>query len=208
MGHAETAVPELIEAARRGDLAARDELFGRYRNYLALLARMSLSRGLRAKLSASDVVQDVFVGAHEGIGRFRGGTEEKFVAWLKQILAARLADANRRFIGNQGRCIDRERSLEDLVEESSQALRGLPAARGTSPSRGAERREAGALVADALALLKDDDREVIVLRSLEEREWSEVGRRMNRTPDAARALWARAFRRLGAVVEERRWNAP
>ena len=130
------------------------------------------------------------------------------VAWLKQILARRLADANRRFVGNQGRSIDREKSLEDLVEESSRALRGLPVASGTSPSRGAERREAGALVADALALLKDDDREVIVLRSLEERDWADVGRLMNRTPDAARALWARAVQRLGAVVEERRWSTP
>ena len=64
MGDAEAALPELIEAARRGDRAAQDELFGRYRNYFALLARMSLSRGLNAKLSASDIVQDVFVGAH------------------------------------------------------------------------------------------------------------------------------------------------
>ena len=106
---------------------------------------------------------------------------------------------------------DVETALSELIEAARRGDREAqdePAASGTSPSRGAERREAGALVADALALLKDDDREVIVLRSLEERDWADVARRMNRTPDAARALWARAVERLGAVVEERRWSTP
>jgi DNA-directed RNA polymerase specialized sigma24 family protein len=56
--------------------------------------------------------------------------------------------------------------------------------------------------------LKEDDREVIVLRSLEEREWTDVARRMDRHPEAVRALWGRAFQRLGAVLDERRWTAP
>jgi RNA polymerase sigma-70 factor, ECF subfamily len=208
MDHAERGAPELIEAARQGDRAAQDALFERYRNYLALLARMSLPRDLQAKVSASDVVQDVFVRAHQGMGGFRGATEDELAAWLKQILANRLADARRRFVANEGRRVGRERSIEQMVEDSSQALRGFPAARGTSPSRGAERRETGALVADALARLKDDDREVIVLRSLEAREWSDVARRMDRHPEAVRALWGRAFQRLGTVVKEAGWGAP
>jgi len=86
MGHAETAVPELIEAARRGDLAARDELFGRYRNYLALLARMSLSRGLRAKLSASDVVQEVCLEALQRLPRYLEEPEPMpFFLWLRLL---------------------------------------------------------------------------------------------------------------------------
>lgn len=208
MDPAESALRDLIGAARGGDEAARNALLGRYRNYLSLLARMSLSRQVRSKLDASDVVQDVLLKAHRSLGGFRGGTEEEFVAWLRQILARSLVDANRRFRGNAGRCVDRERSLDDLVCDSAQALQKFPAAGGSSPSRGAERREAGAMVADVLAELKADDREVIVLRSLEEREWSEVAHRMGRSAEAARALWGRAFQRLGTLVEGRRWTAP
>ena len=201
-------VNDLIVAARRGDREAQDALFGRYRNYLALLASMSLPRALRAKFGASDVVQDVFAKAHQAIGGFRGATEEEMASWLRQILANELGMAHRRFVGNQARQVGRERSLDEMVEASSQALGRMPAARGTSPSRGAQRREAGAIVADALAQLKDDDREVIVLRSLEEREWSEVARRMDRSVESVRALWARACGRLGAVVEAKRWSGP
>ena len=208
MGRPDTDVRDLIDRARSGDREARDALFGRYRTYLALLARMSLSRGLRSKFDSSDMVQDVFVKALQGIGEFRGRTEEELVAWLRQILSNQMADSYRRYVGNQGRAVGRERSLEALVEDSSTALRALPAARGTSPSRGAQRREVGTMVADALGALKDDDREVIVLRSLEGREWSDVARRMDRSAEAVRALWGRAFQRLGTIVEERQWSAP
>ena len=168
---------------------------------------MSISRALRAKLDASDVVQDVLLNAHRGIGAFRGETEAEVAAWLRAILANELRQAGRRFVVNQGRRVDREQSLEALVEDSSQALGALPAARDTSPARGAPRREAGALVADALATLKDDDREVIVLRSLEEREWDDVARRMGRHPEAARALWCRALQRLAKAAKEDRCDA-
>jgi DNA-directed RNA polymerase specialized sigma24 family protein len=60
------------------------------------------------------------------------------------------------------------------------------------------RRELGVRIADALARLKADDREVIVLRSLEERGWAQVAAAMDRSEEAVRALWGRAIQRLGA----------
>jgi RNA polymerase sigma factor (sigma-70 family) len=49
----------------------------------------------------------------------------------------------------------------------------------------------------ALARLPADYRKVIELRFLEERSFEEIGRLTNRSPDAARKLWARAIERLG-----------
>jgi RNA polymerase sigma-70 factor (ECF subfamily) len=201
---ADTPLPELIEAAKAGDPAAQDALLSRYRNYLTYLARMSVGRELQAKLDASDVVQDALLKAHRGLDGFVGRTEEELVAWLRQILARTLSNANRTFRWQAGRRVDREVSIEALVSHSSQALGRLPAANGTSPSRGAERREAGALVADMLSALKADDREVILLRSLEERDWGDVAERMGRSVEAVRALWGRAIQHLGAQVEARR----
>ncbi len=132
MDDADAELGRLISAARAGDGAAEGELLERYRNYLTLVARMSLRQGLRAKLDASDVVQDVFLRAHRGFASFRGATHDELVVWLKQILVHRLTDLNRRLVVNQDRSIDRERSLERMVERSSAALRGFPAARGTA----------------------------------------------------------------------------
>ncbi len=208
MGKPDDGLAGLISAARGGDGAAEGELLDRYRNYLTLVARMSLRQGLKAKVDASDVVQDVFLRAHRGFPAFRGATHDELVVWLKQILVHRLTDLNRRFLENQGRREDRERSLEMLVERSSAALGALPAARGTTPSGGAQRREVEVQVADALAAMKEEDREVILLRSFMELEWSEVARRMERSAEAARAQWGRAIQRLGALLEERRCGTP
>lgn len=74
---------------------------------------------------------------------------------------------------------------------------------GPSPSEGAQDHERSALLADALAELEPDEREVLVLRGLQELGWSEVGQRMGRTPDSARMLWPQALLRLGDLLKER-----
>jgi RNA polymerase sigma-70 factor (ECF subfamily) len=58
------------------------------------------------------------------------------------------------------------------------------------------------VLANALAELSDEQREVIVLRSLEERDWPDVARRMGRTPGALRMVWVRALRRLRPLIEK------
>jgi RNA polymerase sigma-70 factor (ECF subfamily) len=60
----------------------------------------------------------------------------------------------------------------------------------------AERRERAVLLANALAELPDDYREVIVLRELEGKSVSEVAEAMERTPNAIQKLWARAVVQL------------
>ena len=58
-------------------------------------------------------------------------------------------------------------------------------------------------LAEALANLSDDHREVIVLRNLEQLAWNEVARRMERSVDAARMLWTRALKQLRPFLESR-----
>ena len=59
------------------------------------------------------------------------------------------------------------------------------------------------VLADALAELSADYREVIVLRTLEGRGWDEVAQAMGRSPDAVRVLWARALKKLRPLIEAR-----
>ena len=67
-------------------------LLERYRNYLSLLARVQIGRRIQGKLDVADVVQEAFLEVHRGIGRFRGGSEAQFLAWLRQILGGILAN--------------------------------------------------------------------------------------------------------------------
>jgi RNA polymerase sigma-70 factor (ECF subfamily) len=99
--------------------------------------------------------------------------------------------------------VGRERPLDDLLGASSQALGRLLPAPGNSPSQSAQRREMSVVLADALAELSDDYREVLLLRSIQELDWDEVALRMGRSGGAVRMLWARALKELRPLIEAR-----
>jgi RNA polymerase sigma-70 factor (ECF subfamily) len=63
-------------------------------------------------------------------------------------------------------------------------------------------RERAAVLADQLARLRPQYRDVLVLRHLEELPFEEVARRMERSPGAVRMLWLRAIDELRRVLNE------
>jgi RNA polymerase sigma-70 factor (ECF subfamily) len=187
---------ELLSVARQRDGAAVGQLLELYRNYLALLARAQIQRHLQGRVDASDVVQETFPAAHRDFGRFRGTTEGELVSWLRQIMAARLANLVRHHVGAKRRDVRLEQRLADQLEQSSCALcRGL-VDRQPSPSQQAARREKAVLLADALKALPPDYAEVIVLHHLEGLSFPEVAGRMERSTGSVEKLWVRALVRL------------
>ena len=198
-----TAVPEqLLRDAKAGDGAPLGQLLEHYRRYLALLARVQIGQRLQRKADASDLVQETFLEAHRQFPNFRGTTEAQFVQWLRKILAANLADLLRRYFGAQARDIRLEREIEGALDQSSVMLdRGLVSPL-SSPSQQAAGREQSVLLADALAQLPDDYRDVLVLRHLEGLTFPDVAERMERSLDSVEKLWMRALVRLRQLVGE------
>jgi RNA polymerase sigma-70 factor (ECF subfamily) len=186
----------LLTAARRGDDRALGTLLDQFRNYLGLLARLEIGSRLQAKLDASDLVQETFLQAHRAFQQFRGDTEAELLAWLRRILASRLSKAVRRFHGTKRRALDLERELDQELGRSSQVMNRALALSQTSPSERASRREQAVLLADALAHLSDDHREVIILRHLQELTFPEIAARMGRSIGAVEKLWMRALANL------------
>jgi RNA polymerase sigma-70 factor, ECF subfamily len=187
---------QLLQGARTADGSALGRLLELYRNYLRLLARLQIGRRLQGKVDESDLVQETFLEAHRHFGRFRGTTEAELMGWLRQILAAVTANLLRRYYGTQRRDVRLERELADDLDRSSQALAGGLAARQSSPSERAARREQAVLLADALGRLPAAYQEVIILSHLEGLAFPEVARRMGRSVDSVKNLWARALARL------------
>jgi RNA polymerase sigma-70 factor (ECF subfamily) len=203
MNDLEKAPDSLIERARGGERSARERLLESFRNYLRLLAFTGMGDALKDKADPSDLVQETLLKAHANFLDFRGRNEAELAGWLRQILARNLIDFGRRYYGTEARQVARERSLEELLDHSSLALAKLVPVGGSSPSEHAQRRELSVVLADALADLSSDYRDVIMLRSLEERTWEDVARRMGRTIGAVRVLWARALARLRPLIEAR-----
>ena len=188
------------------DLArlASDPALGRrleaYRDYLTILARTQIGRRLQGKADPADVVQETFLHAVRDIARFRGTSDQELAAWLRQILAARLADLVRRYCGTRGRDVRLEQALQVELDRSSQALdRGL-VSRLSSPSQQAARHEQAAWLAQALERLPAAYRDVLVLHHLEGCDFPEVARRLGRSVEAVKKLWARALARLRRSV--------
>jgi RNA polymerase sigma-70 factor (ECF subfamily) len=189
----------LLKRARTGDSSALGQLLELYRNYLALLARLQLSRRLQRKVDAADLVQDTFLKAHRHFGQFRGDTEVEFAAWLRQILAGNVANVVRHYYGTQRRDVRLEQELVDDLNRSSQAWSCL-IAQQSSPSQRAARREETVRLADALARLPEDYGEVIVLRHLQGLPFADVAQQMNRSIDSVEKLWVRALARLRRLL--------
>jgi RNA polymerase sigma-70 factor (ECF subfamily) len=192
----QTSPEQLLELAQRGDHEALGALLAMHRRYLALLARTQISRRLQGKVDASDLAQETLLEAHKHFPIFRGTSEAAFTAWLRSILAGLVANHVRRYFGTQQRDARLERSLAIEIDGTSCALeRGVVAAIA-SPSENAVRREAALLLADALELLPDHYRQVILLRHVDGLSFAEVAARLERSVDSVEKLWVRALARL------------
>lgn len=198
--NATTAPDALLEQARRGNADGLGQLLELYRRYLSLLARIEIGRNLQAKLDASDLVQDTLLEAHRNFEKFQGSSETQFVCWLRQIMAANLANLLRRYLGTKGRDVRLERELAVRLDQSSRMLDCGLIDRGGSPSQLASRREQAVLLADALEKLPKDYRDAIVLRHLEGLTFPEVAQRMGRTLDSVEKLWVRGLVQLRQVM--------
>jgi RNA polymerase sigma-70 factor (ECF subfamily) len=191
---------QLIRLARTANGLALGQLLELYRPYLTLLARLQISRGLRGKLDDSDLVQETFLKAHRSFAQFRGATEAELVGWLRQILAATLANQVRHYLGTQRRDVGLERELARKLDQSSQLLDHGLAARDSSPSHQAARREQAVLLAEALERLPADYREAVVLRDLEGLKFPEVAQRMGRSENSVKKLHARGLAQLRDIL--------
>jgi RNA polymerase sigma-70 factor (ECF subfamily) len=186
----------LLASLRSGEHAALGALLEVYRNYLTLLVRLQVGGRLRAKLDVEDLVQEAFLEAHRGIERFQGCSPGEFLAWLRRIVAGVLANQVRRYYGTKRRDLRLEREMADDLDRSSHDIDRGFVSPGSSPSQQVARREQAVRLADALAALPADYREVIILRQLEDLPFPEVARRMSRTVGSVKNLWVRALARL------------
>ena len=193
---------QLIAAARRADRQSLATLLEQFRNYLRLLARTGIDTTLRGKADASDLVQETMLKATQHFDSFRGRSEAELAAWLRQILAQCLIHHARHYRASTRRA-DRERSLTDLLDRSSIELSALAVRRNSLSESLPRGRDAGVILAEAMAELSGDHREVITLRNLEQLEWAQVAARIGRSTDAARMLWLRALKQLRPLVEAR-----
>jgi RNA polymerase sigma-70 factor (ECF subfamily) len=133
--------------------------------------------------------------------QFRSMTADHQAAWLRRALACNLADEVRK-LGTAMRAVSREKSLEQVIDESSARLEAWLAADQSSPSEQTIRNEQLLLLARALAQLPDDQRLAVELHHLRGRPVAEVARELERSEGAAGALLARGLNKLRKLLKQ------
>lgn len=172
-----------------------------FRDYLRLLARLHLDARLTGKVDPSDVVQEVLLRAYRHLDQCRAEENAERAAWLRAILANTLAEYVRRFTAQQ-RNLACERSLDAALEETSQRLEKWLADGQSSPEEQATRQERLLQLAQALALLPEDQRTALELRHLHGQSVAEIEKVMNRSNAAVAGLLRRGLNRLRTLLDE------
>jgi RNA polymerase sigma-70 factor, ECF subfamily len=197
---ADRVPPPPEDDRQRLDDEATAEL-GRFRPYLQMLARMEFDEALRAKLDASDVVQQTLLEAHQSMGDFRGKSDPEKAAWLRRILTRNLADELRKF-RRLKRDVRMEASLQAALNESTARLEKWLAIEDVSPSDDAIANEQLVALATALMQLPEDQRKAVELHHLQSLPSAAIAQRMGRTEIAVAGLLRRGLKRLREIFRE------
>jgi RNA polymerase sigma-70 factor (ECF subfamily) len=169
MGERDLSLDDLMRQAAEGDQVACGRLLESHRSRLRRMVELHMDRRLAARLDSSDVVQDALADAVQKLPGYLRDRPVALYPWLRQLAWERLIQLHRRHLYAQKRSVAREeRWTHPLWEDSAQELAERLLSHGSSPSSRLRREEARARVLTALGRLSASDREVLVLRHLEQ----------------------------------------
>jgi RNA polymerase sigma-70 factor (ECF subfamily) len=190
---------DLLRRAGAGDQQAFDQLFSQHRPFLRQVVELRLDPKLRARVDASDVVQEVHLEVFRRLADYLQRQPMPFRLWLRQTADKQVIALWRRHVGADRRAVSRECPLPG---PSAPGLDHRLAAAGSTPSRRLHREEMVGRVRQALAGLPEVDREVLLMRTFEGLSYDEVSRRLGIEPAAARKRHGRAVLRLDQLLAE------
>jgi RNA polymerase sigma-70 factor (ECF subfamily) len=187
---------------RHGGEAAVAELFEHYRQMLVRMIVVRLDNRLLGKVDVEDILQDAFLEAARRVDDYLDRPSVPFYVWLRQIALQASIDAHRRYVDAQMRDVNRETSLFPWAcpSESSALLAAELADSLTTPSQCAVRNEMVSELKESLEKLDEIDREILVLRHLEELSNREAAEVLGIHQFAASKRYLRALERLRNVM--------
>jgi RNA polymerase sigma-70 factor, ECF subfamily len=192
----------LVEQARRGSAEARTGLMERHRARLRQMVSLRLDPRLAARVDPSDVVQEALAAAYPRLDGYLSNPPLPFYPWLRQFAWDCLLQLHRRHVKAGRRSVKREEvSTPGLSNESVLKLSERLMSRGSSPSNHMIRQELRDRLQAALAKLAPGDREILVMRNLEQMPAVEIAAVLGVKEGTVRVRHLRALERLRALLD-------
>jgi RNA polymerase sigma-70 factor (ECF subfamily) len=201
MPTAEPDTEQLLERVGHGDDSARQDLLARHRDRLRRMVRVYLDRRVAARVDPSDVIQEALTEAARKLPAYLRDRPLPFYPWLRRIAWERLVKVHRRHLGAGIRDATREEpgGLR-LPDESALDLARRLVAPGTSPSNRLVRDELRDQVQAALGQLGERDRDLLVMRYLEQLPTRDIAAALGITEGAVKVRHLRALERLRGLL--------
>jgi RNA polymerase sigma-70 factor (ECF subfamily) len=157
---------DFVARCRKGDTEAFAVLVRRHQKKMLNVA----FRMIGDYDEACDVVQEAFLSAYRAIGKFRG--DARFSTWLCGIV---LNHSRSHLKQKAARLRHEAGSLEDPVKSKDESLTNEPHSPEISVLERIEKRELEAKVQECIGLLDGEQREVLILRDIQEFSYEEIG---------------------------------
>ncbi len=157
---------QLVERLKRRDEAAFNELVRGYdRRVFRLVFRM-----LNDRMEAEDVTQEVFITVFKAIDSFRG--DSKLSTWMFRV-ATNHCKNRIKYLDRRAR--GKKSELDELSEHGAVESASMSSsAQVARPDQQAEANQIETIVRAAIAELDEDQRELVILRDVENLSYEEI----------------------------------
>ena len=190
-------VDNLASSIDAGDSSAKDRAFNLFRPRLKKMIVAFLDPRLKARIDPSDVVQEALIKATVKLPKYLEERPIGFYPWLRAIVRQELINVHRQHVIAQSRSVNREHQPQLFADASAMQLVDRLVGSQTSPSVRASDREAQAKMRSAINELSSEDREILMMRFIEELPLNEIAEVLMITDGAAKSRVRRALERLG-----------
>lgn len=187
----------LSELASRKEQQGIRDLLMKHRPRLRRMVAARLDPQLAGRVDPSDIVQEVFLEAVKKIPEYVQNPPLPVYPWLRQLAVHRLSATYQFHYHAQRRSVTREDHVDlGLSDNSIAQLAGRLVSPTSSPSQRAGKRELQRQVREALDRLPLLDREVLVLRFVEQLTNRQTAVILGISAEAVGMRRVRALRRL------------
>ncbi len=186
-------VREWVRLASQGDHQASRWLYQRYRPLLAVMTSARIPAQMRQRFDTEDVLQSSFSNAFHALKDYEFTTEEAFRSWLLSVALNKLHDrvrANRAGI----------RSAYKEISGVDFDARQDDHSQSETPSVIVSQAERRARLLSAIQSLPQPQRDIVTMRCLESRGWSQIAAHTALSEDQVRRRYSDALQTMQRIV--------
>lgn len=180
---------DLVQASRKGDMVAFEQLVARHRDKIYARAYTMM----RNEEEAVDLSQEAWVKGWQRLVQFQG--ESSFTTWMTRIVINLCLDQLRK------RKRQRAESIEAMAEESGGVERQMEVVM-VNPTERLERAELRVRIDEAMGKLSGAHRTVLVLHEFERMEYKNIAKSMNCSIGTVMSRLFYARRKMASLLQD------